>query len=160
MADIQKLEQETFTETECLEAIKKNSENPDAWFNLGKAYIEQKKPFSQQPRKREVLEAFLKTVQYQPGHEGAWCVLSWFFYNEEKEESEKILLRLLQEQPKSADAWENLGGVYNKQGKNGKAVEAYLKAIEYRPQDEHLRFSLGHVYLDQEKSGMQKQLFF
>lgn len=57
-------------------------------------------------------------------------------------EAEQALRMVLIAEARHADAWNSLGFVLGKQGRNGEAVEAYEQAISIRPDDEKVRRNL------------------
>ena len=59
------------------------------------------------------------------------------------DESEKILLKAIIHDPKSAYAWNNLGALYSLKNRDDDALNAFRKAVESNPKDPGGWLNLG-----------------
>ncbi|MBA2565737.1 MAG: tetratricopeptide repeat protein [Gemmatimonadetes bacterium] len=62
------------------------------------------------------------------------------------DEAQKLLEQAVAIRPEGPEAWTNLGTVYMRQENNEKAVEAYEKALELKPDNEAVLYNLAVTY--------------
>ncbi|MFQ5780216.1 MAG: tetratricopeptide repeat protein [Nitrospiria bacterium] len=127
----------------------KREKEATAHYKFGVAYLRDNPPSIQQ-----AYVEFQKALKLDPRHMDAHYALGHVHFRRENYlDAIASFKKVLSIDPNYSEAYNYLGKVYEVQGKLGKAVEAYQKALENKqyatPQLPHL--NLGLLYLKQEK---------
>ncbi|HAK76300.1 MAG TPA: hypothetical protein DCM71_05190, partial [Runella sp.] len=80
---------------------------------------------------KKSIEAFQKSIEFEPDYYGTWYSLGVVFNN--KEETEKAIeafQKVIELKPNQHPAWNNLGAIFEKKGEIQKAIEAYRRSID------------------------------
>jgi TPR repeat protein len=121
-------------------ATEKNSDNADAWFQLGYCYGEL-------GRYQEAIEAYKQAIRIKPDLAEAHLMLGVAYGKlgryQEAIEAHKQAIRI---EPNFAEAHYNLGVTYDKLGRYQEAIEAYKQAIRIKPDNAEAHLMLGVAY--------------
>lgn len=132
-------------------ALETDSDNVDAWVDLGNLYgaeTEDRKKYCE------------KALSIQPDFVRAMNNLGLFFYrNDNCDDALYYYLRALEIKPDFPPVLCNLGNVYNHLREFDKAEECFLKAIELNPEEILARYNLGVLYVTQNLWGKAIEMF-
>jgi tetratricopeptide (TPR) repeat protein len=148
----------TYTEpisTEALlkKAIELDPKNDNAYFGLGRLYMNQ-------GRSAQAEKAFSKAIELNPGNDNAYFGLGWFYQEQgQSARAEGAFQKALALDPKNDKAYFGLGRFYHGQGQFPEAEEAFKKAIELNPQNDVAHFELGRFYQEQGKFPQAEDAF-
>ncbi len=135
------------------EMVKNAPSDPFAYNNLGICHSLNKNYLKAE-------EAFKKTLQLKPGHEGALYGLGRIYYDEGRyEEAAKLFKQVVNSKPIFADAYYYLGESYLNLGLLGQAENVFLIAIKLNPYHDLAYDSLGDIYLMQGKHNLAVEAF-
>ncbi|HJT88048.1 MAG TPA: tetratricopeptide repeat protein [Bryobacteraceae bacterium] len=110
----------------------------EAWFQKGLALEETGAPLDQ------ILEAYKKVVELNPGAAGALVNLGTIYYRQRKfGEAETYYTQAIQADPTYPLAEFNLGNLYDEQGRAGEAFAHYRRALALNPQYADAHFNLA-----------------
>ena len=108
------------------------------WFQRGLDMEETGAPLE------EVVEAYKKTVELNPGAAGAWVNLGTIYYRERRfTEAEVYYKEAVNADPSYPLAEFNLGNLYDEQGRLAEAFDHYRRALALNPQYADAHFNLA-----------------
>lgn len=99
-------------------------------------------------RAAEALEAWKQSLKLDPAHADSMARVGIALSDENHAEAEKLLNKSCSIKPKNWRAFDRLGHVRKKLGKNEEAVSAFRKAIELNPHNPEIRANLGVVLFE------------
>jgi tetratricopeptide (TPR) repeat protein len=110
----------------------------EAWFQKGLDLEEAGAPLSQ------VVEAYQKVINLNPGAAGALVNLGTIYYRERRyAEAEQYYKRAVNADPGYPLAEFNLGNLYDEQGRLKEAFDHYKRALALNPQNADAHFNLA-----------------
>ena len=65
--------------------------------------------------------------------------------------AEQVLKEVIKLNPNTLNVYNSLGIIYRRQGKHGKAVIQYERALKVSPGDEHIHFNLARAHMEMEQ---------
>ena len=117
--------------------VSRESENVEAWANLGKV-LNIKNDFI------GAVEALSTALEFKPDDE--WILFEYGYalsMQDNYDEAEKIYRKLLTTKPNQISIWYNLALILNKKEDWEATREAYLKILELEPNDKHSWVNYG-----------------
>jgi tetratricopeptide (TPR) repeat protein len=120
--------------------VRQRPNDPDAHFNLGKAYF-----LSDQYQ--EAIKPFKEAITSNPGYSFAYYALgASYFKLGQYQKAINSYKKATQINPTDAHSHEELGIVYSNQGQYKKAITSLKEAIRLEPNKEKAYFFLGEAY--------------
>ena len=122
------------------QAVVRNPEDPDYYFNLGLAFFENK-------NYREAIENLTQTISICPIYQRAYLILGTIFLKIRKfSEAEKKIRESIYFNNNNALAYLNLGAVYSILKKYEEAVTSFQHVIKLAPREIRAYFGLAKIY--------------
>jgi tetratricopeptide (TPR) repeat protein len=119
----------------------RTAETAAEWF--AKAISLEEDPVSQ----REAIEAYKKTLEFDPGHAAAHINLGTLHYNrQDYVEAEEHYRQAVAVDPRYALAYFDLGNVLDETGRLQEAIQAYKQAIQLAPTYADAHYNLALAY--------------
>lgn len=146
---------EEAAEKACLEAIKIDPKNEQAWMTLGML-------FENLGRYEKAEESFRTATEITPGSAWAWMDLGRFLEDslQRYEEAERAFRKAIGVDPNNSWAWINLGGLlWRHLERYGESEEAFKKAIEKDPNHAWARVNLGDLLSNLERYEEAEEAF-
>jgi tetratricopeptide (TPR) repeat protein len=129
----------------------RTAETAAEWF--AKAIALEEDPVSQ----REAIEAYKKTLEFDPGHAAAHINLGTLYYNrQDYAQAEDHYRQAVETDPRYALAHFDLGNVLDETGRLQEAIQAYKQAIQLAPTyaDAHYNLALAYEKLKQPRRAL------
>ena len=129
----------------------RTAESAAEWF--AKAIALEEDPVSQ----REAIEAYKKTLEFDPGHAPAHINLGTLYYNrQDYAQAEEHYRKAVETDPRYALAHFDLGNVLDETGRLQEAIQAYKQAIQLAPTyaDAHYNLALAYEKLKQPRRAL------
>jgi tetratricopeptide (TPR) repeat protein len=134
-------------------ATKEDPQYPEAWRELGRAYM-----YARQYSDAET--AFRKYLGLAPNEHLAYLNMAWVLFNEKKYEEEKgLLLNRIAEAPDDGDALFRLGTAYLALHQPAQAVPVLERSTVQFPKYVAARLSLGRAYLETHQDLLAQESF-
>ena len=122
-------------------ALRKNLKEAEQWFEKG-LELEQSGALVE-----EVIEAYKKACELDPGSAGAFVNLGTVYYNARAwKDAEREYRKALAVDPKYALAHYNLGNLCDERGDRALAIEFYRAALQIRPEYPDAHYNMALVY--------------
>lgn len=122
-------------------ALKLDPAYPDAWHELGRAYMSSR-------NYKDAESAFRKHLEFAPDNRLAYLDMAWVLYIEKKfDEDVQLLEKRVASAPNDADAHTRLGAAYLALHQADKAVPELEKGTSLAPRYEYARYNLAQAYL-------------